>query len=83
MDIEKLFQDEEFKAQIKNAKDLKEVAGILQSKGFDVTPEVLAANMSSESELNEDMLENVAGGASGWIKKFLDWWRKSLPTLIC
>lgn len=68
MDIEKLLQNEEFKAQLENAKDFKEAAEIYNAYGIDVTEEelkeIIARNESGE--LGEEALEDVAGGTVLW-----------------
>ena len=65
MDFEELMNDSEFKAQIDEAKDLAEVAELFKARGFDTDEESLVAVLKSEDsdELDEKMLENVAGGA--------------------
>ncbi len=64
MDIEKLLQNEEFKAQLSAAKSLAEVVEILKSKGIETNEKELeeAYAQSQNGELGEGALEGVAGG---------------------
>ena len=65
MDVEKLVNDEVFRSQLENAKDLKEVTTILTAYGIKATEkEIEAAIAEVESgELDETALDDVAGGA--------------------
>ena len=71
MDIEKLLQDEEFKAQLGAAKSLTEVVEILKAKGIETTEkeleEAYAQTQNQDGELGESALENVAGGRFSWL----------------
>lgn len=63
MNIEQLMNDEAFTAQLENAKDLAEVAALLQAQGIEVTEAQLKAALAAgDSELDETALEAAAGG---------------------
>lgn len=66
MTVDELIQNESIKARIQSAKSLDEVAEILNENGIDVSVSDIeaAAAAETEDELNEEALENVAGGVS-------------------
>lgn len=73
MDINDLIRDESFKAKIKSAKSLDEVAELLSANGFEVKASDIesALAQSTLDELGEDELENVAGGSLRLFKYIL------------
>lgn len=71
MTIEELSKDAVFMANLENAKDLAEVAALLQAQGVEVTEEQLNAQLTAEEgELDEAALDDVAGG--GIVKTILN-----------
>ena len=64
MNIEELMYDKEFNEQVEKAANAEEVVSLFASKGIEV-PHGIAQELfdQSEGELNENVLENVAGGA--------------------
>lgn len=67
MTIEELAKDEAFVAKMKAAKDFAEAAALLNAQGIEVTAEELEAIAAAQNgELDEDALENVAGGRIIW-----------------
>lgn len=66
---------EEILAKLTKAESVEELTAILAENGIEleegITPEALLAQMKAEGELNEDALDNVAGG--GWFS----WLRNS------
>lgn len=74
MSNEELLEDEDFAAKVEEAKSLKELAGIFGEKGVKVTVAELESAMKEDAngELDEDGLENVAGGSilNAW-KQFI------------
>lgn len=67
MEFEELMKDEAFVAQLGKAKDLNEVAELFREKGIDTEAQALEKLLNyaeSDGELDEDALENVAGGIS-------------------
>ena len=66
--MEKFNISEELKAKIIAAKNLEEVAAICNEAGYEITVDDLKeaeAEAVSGTELNEEDLDNVAGGVSG------------------
>ena len=68
MNYEGLMQDAELKEKLENAQTLAEVVEIYKTKGIEVTEEQLQAALDApeNGELNEETLENVAGGILLW-----------------
>lgn len=68
MTIEQLMNNEAFNAKLKETKDLEEVAELFREQGIETSAEALKPLLalgSTNSELDENALENVAGGISG------------------
>ena len=63
-DLEMLRNDTELLEQLDNAQSAEEIATLMRGKGYEVTDENAAAAFAykNSEELNEDMLDNVAGG---------------------
>lgn len=78
MTFEELMKDSAFVEQLNTSKDLSEVAEKLTAKGFPVTGEQLYALgngvQAADGELDEDMLDHVAGGGIVWniLTKYLN-----------
>ncbi len=73
MEIKELIYDEAFKTQIESAEDLEAVAKLFNEKGIQVSAAELKSAIEEENgELNENNLENVAGGSliAAW-KQFI------------
>jgi predicted ribosomally synthesized peptide with nif11-like leader len=66
MNLEELMQNAEFTEKLEKAKDLDEVMTMIKEQGVEITKEELAAAMEqlNEGELDENSLEDVAGGMS-------------------
>ena len=69
MDVQKLTEyvlnDEELMSNLENANSAQEVSALLAGKGININAETIDAFMTqllSNGELNEEDLENVAGG---------------------
>lgn len=63
MEVNALLRDAELADALSNAKDSAEIAGLLQSRGLDVSAEEVECVFSSElGELDERELEFVTGG---------------------
>lgn len=73
MKIEDLICGESFKARIQSAQSLDEVAEVLSENGINVSSKDIEAALAQNSsdELDESSLENVAGGALGFMKYIL------------
>jgi len=62
--LEQLKNDPAFIEEIRNAEDAEEMAKLFMAKGIEVTTAQIEAlfQEEGEGELNEDDLDNVAGG---------------------
>ena len=62
--MEMLKNDTELLEQLDKAQSAEEIATLMRAKGYEVTDENAAAAVAykTNEELNEDMLDNVAGG---------------------
>ena len=69
MDLEKLMQSEEFTKKLESAQNLDEVLVMVKEHGVEITKEEVEAALKKldEGELDENSLEDVAGGIAGWI----------------
>lgn len=69
MDLEKLMQNEEFTKKLESAQNLDEVLAMVKEQGVEITKEEVEAARKKldEGELDENSLEDVAGGIAGWI----------------
>ena len=57
---------EELQAKLEQAQSVAEIAELLRAEGYDVTEEqLLELAKAEEGELNEDALDEVAGGRIG------------------
>lgn len=79
-EVEKLFNNETFVSQIANATNTQEIVKILSDNGIEISEEELAKVISEakqESELDEEALDNVAGGVIRgpiyWLGYFIGW----------
>ena len=66
--VKSLMQDEQFKAKLSDADDLDSVAALFRAEGIQVTGADLESamdNQQTDGELNEEALDNVAGGFGG------------------
>lgn len=79
-EVEKLFNNETFVSQIANATNTQEIVKILSDNGIEISEEELAKVISEakqESELDEEALDNVAGGVIKgsiyWLGYFIGW----------
>ena len=63
--MEMLRNDTELLEQLDKAQSAEEIATLMRGKGYEVTDENAAAAFAykNSEELNEDMLDNVAGGS--------------------
>ncbi len=66
MDIETLLHDEAFAKEIDKANNLEEIAQLFNDKGIEVSAADIqkAMDASDNGELNEESLEDVAGGVT-------------------
>lgn len=73
MTFEELMKDGAFTAQIDAAENMETVAGLFNKNGFNVSVEEIEAVMNEDKteELDENSLENVAGG--GLVTAYLIW----------
>ncbi len=64
MDLETLMQNEEFNSRMEACGTVEEAAEIMRQYGLEVTAEQLRAALAAakEGELDENNLEDVAGG---------------------
>ena len=63
--LKELLNDQAFQDEMNNAATLEDAAKVMQQHGVQITPEKLQdimAKVTSESELSENELDNVAGG---------------------
>lgn len=69
MNLEKLMQNEEFTKKLESAQNLDEVLAMVKEQGVEITKEEVEAALKKldEGELDENSLEDVAGGIAGWI----------------
>ena len=74
MNIEDLMYDKEFNEQVEKAANAEEVVSLFASRGIEV-PLGIAQELfhQSEVELNENELENIAGGKSCPVIGYLCW----------
>ena len=80
MNFEELKKDEELARMLKQAKDMDEVVDAFRAKGIDTSREALEKLLEladSADELNEERLEEVAGGA--WIPGVTNYWPWNRP----
>ncbi len=61
--------DQELIDAINNAKSLEEIVGLINAKGIAITEADLTC-FTSDGELTEDALEDVAGGVVSWWPTF-------------
>ena len=74
--IEQLMDSEEFVQKLNLTNGVEEMQKLFEQYGVEVPLEELnqmvsVAHVGVDGELNEEALENVAGG--GWFQKFWDW----------
>ena len=65
--LKELLNDQAFQDEMNNAATLEDAAKVMQQHGVQITPEKLQeimAKVTSESELSENELDDVAGGLS-------------------
>lgn len=63
--LKELLNDQAFQDEMNNAATLEDAAKVMQQHGVQITPEKLQdimAKVTSESELSENELDDVAGG---------------------
>ena len=79
MEIKELVQNEDFRKAMSAAQSLEEVMDLLKANGLEVSEEDLNALLAQRQtgELDEEALENVAGGA----KRVFSYLRPLLPLL--
>ena len=61
MNIEELMKDESFAREMEKTQNVSELAELFRQKGVEISEEELQKALDA-SELDEDDLENVAGG---------------------
>ena len=81
--VEELLNDKVFTEKLKAAKSLEEIADLFKEQGVDVTAEEIkaAAKEKAGEELDEQDLENVAGGVKArtvlkiayWVVRTVRW----------
>lgn len=87
MNLEKLMQNEEFTKKLESAQNLDEVLAMVKEQGVEITKEEVEAALKKldEGELDENSLEDVAGGIAGWImigggiRALAKWLKKNGP----
>lgn len=65
MEIEKLFEDEEFKEAVIRADSIEDIGSLLKDRGIEFNESELfsAFSETQEGELSEAALEGIAGGS--------------------